>query len=519
MQRSPRSLTDTEFDLVVVGGGVYGAFAALSAARCGLATALIEGVDFGHATSANSLRTVHGGLRYLQHFDLKRMRESSVERRALMRMAPDLIDPMPFVMPTFGHGMRGPEALRVALAINDAVAFDRNAGLAPGSQLPRGRVASRTETRKLLGAVELDGYNGGAIWYDGFNHDPERLILRIVQRAAELGAQVVNHVRVDRLTIHDGRVVGVVARDEIEGRDLEVRCRFVLNAAGPWIDAVAGGRGRLFAPSLAVNLVVNRVDLGLAVGIPVGRRSRDRDAVIDSGQKTLFVLPWGRWSLVGTYHMSYTGDLLEPPPRSVAVNRLLDEIGPAARRIGVREENIVAVLSGYLPARPARGPDDEVELIKHPVVVDHERRGGPAGLMSVIGVKWTTSRLVADRAVRAVCEGLGRRLAPSIPSLGFLPDRAENGAVGGTVAVQDPRMETFIRRAVRDEMAVRLDDLVRRRTKLWLNDALDDALLEWCGNIMGTELEWTADTIAREVAFTKKMIAAMRDGSTRKRVR
>jgi glycerol-3-phosphate dehydrogenase len=420
-------------------------------------------------------------------------------------------------MPTFGHGMRGPEALRVALAINDAVAFDRNAGLASSACLPPGRVVNRSETGKLLGGLELAGYNGGAIWHDGFNHDPERLVLRIVQRAAELGAQVVNHTRVDRLTIHQGRVVGLVARDEIAQQDLEVRSRFVLNAAGPWIDAVfPSGRERLFEPSLAINLIVDRVALDLGVGIPVGRRSRDRDAVIDSGKKTLFVLPWGRWSLVGTYHMPYAGDLIDPPPRSEAVIRLLDDIGPAARRIGVCEENVVAILSGYLPARPARGPDDEVELVKHPVIVDHERSGGPAGLMSLIGVKWTTSRLVAHRAVRAVCGRLGRGVPTATLSAVLAPRAgpASNGAASaGDImpALDDGHaLHAVIRRAVREEMAMTLDDVLRRRTRLWLSDALDDALLEKCASLMGAELQWSTDTIAREVASAKTRIAGMR---------
>lgn len=510
MQRDLRSLSDTPFDLVIVGGGAYGAFAAWIAAQFGLKTALLEAVDFGHATSGSSLRTVHGGLRYLQHLDLRRMRESIRERRTLTQLAPDLIEPMPFVMPTFGRGVRSPEAFRLALALNDLIAIDRNSALPPERALPAGRVLNRAETTRMLGALRVEGFNGGALWYDGFNRDPERLLLRVVMKAVALGAHVVNHARVTRILVRDGKVVGVTVQDEIGGQVTEVRTKFVLNAAGPWADDVVGPATcgpKLVHRSLALNLIVKRVALDVAVGIPVSRRSRDSDAILNSGSWTYFVMPWGRFSLVGTYHLHSDLPSDQVHRDSDAVIRFLDELGPAAGEIGVRHDRVIGVLAGHLPARPAAGLLDDVQLIKHPVIVHHDARGGPSGLVSIVGVKWTTSRLVAERAVREICARMGMAPRHLARTVALEP----TDCWGETSAAPDVHLlETTITRATGTEMAVTLEDLIRRRTGLWLSESLDDALLYRCAAIMGRELRWSGDTIEQEVTCVRKKIERLR---------
>jgi glycerol-3-phosphate dehydrogenase len=167
MQRDLRRLADTRFDVVVVGAGFYGVAAAWDAAQRGLSVAVVDRGDFGAATSFNNFKTLHGGLRSLQSANLEQMRLFIRERRALARIVPHLVRPLPFVVPTTRHPKRSKLAMRVALAISDAVARDRNAGLAdPGLHLPPSRVVSRDEALRLNPVVSADGVTGGALWYD-----------------------------------------------------------------------------------------------------------------------------------------------------------------------------------------------------------------------------------------------------------------------------------------------------------------------------------------------------------------
>lgn len=161
MRRGIDRLASEEFDLLIVGAGIYGACAAWDASLRGLRVALIDRGDFGGATSQHSQKTIHGGLRYLQQADLKRMRESIRERRTLMRIAPQFVSPFPCVMPTYGHLTRGREALAVAMLANDLVGLDRNRIDDPAKRIPRGRTVSRRRVLELLPGIPTKGLTGG----------------------------------------------------------------------------------------------------------------------------------------------------------------------------------------------------------------------------------------------------------------------------------------------------------------------------------------------------------------------
>ncbi|HVC31237.1 MAG TPA: FAD-dependent oxidoreductase, partial [Steroidobacteraceae bacterium] len=225
MRRNVTRLSSRPYDLLVVGGGIYGACAAWEGALRGLEVALIEAADFGGATSSNSLRTLHGGLRHLQRLDLKRMRESIRERREWLRLAPHLARPLRFVLPTHGQGLRGPLVMRAALGINDIVSADRNRGVREDRRLPRGALLSEMEARAALRGIELQGCNGAAAWYDAVCHDTERLLISVIKAAADAGAHVANYVRATGLLAHHSRIRGVHARDELSGREMELRAR------------------------------------------------------------------------------------------------------------------------------------------------------------------------------------------------------------------------------------------------------------------------------------------------------
>ena len=215
---------------MVVGAGVYGAATAWDASLRGLSVALIDKADFGSGTSFNNLKTIHGGIRYLQHADFKRMRESVRERRNLMRIAPHLVHPLPFLVPTYRGGfMKSRAVMRMALVVNDLVSWDRNRLDDRQKHLPAGRALGRDECLQLAPGLESENLTGGVLWHDAQMHNSDRLTLSFVLSAAEEGAVVANFVEATNLIRARGRVVGVQARDALEDADgLEIRGKLVV---------------------------------------------------------------------------------------------------------------------------------------------------------------------------------------------------------------------------------------------------------------------------------------------------
>ena len=257
MQRDLRRLADTSFDVIVVGAGFYGVTAAWDAAQRGLSVAIIDKGDFGAATSFNNLKTLHGGLRSLQALNFTQMRLFIRERRALARILPHLVRPLPFVVPTTRNPKRSALAMRLALAVSDAVASDRNEGLSdPGTHLPDSRIVSREEALRLNPVIAPEGVTGGAVWYDYQMHSTDRVTLSFLLSAVDAGACAANYVQAQRFLQQNGRVIGVRVEDRLTSEAFAIRGTVVVNAAGPWAAVTArrsarGGARRAAAPPLA----------------------------------------------------------------------------------------------------------------------------------------------------------------------------------------------------------------------------------------------------------------------------
>lgn len=238
MKRDPNRLTDGIFDVFVIGGGIHGAAAAHASALAGYRTALTDKTDFSSATSANSLKIIHGGLRYLQHGNLKRMRHSIRSRRTMMRLAPDLVQPLRCMMPLYGHGLRGREALQIALWINDGISWDRNAGLRADVCIPSGALISRSESLRLVPHLDPKHLRGAALWFDVLAKDTERLVLSFLHSAVDHGCTAANYAPVREIRERADRCYTVTVEDLLTGRFHSVKSRFVINAAGPWFEAL-----------------------------------------------------------------------------------------------------------------------------------------------------------------------------------------------------------------------------------------------------------------------------------------
>src|SRR5579862_4731317 len=236
MVRDLDRLTARTFDVLVVGGGIYGLTIAYDAAQRGLAVALIERDDFGSGASFNHLRTIHGGLRYLQTLDLRRARESLRERRTIARIAPHAVRPLAFVLPLTRSIMRGRAAMRLGFALDRLVAFDRNRGVQPALRLPGGRVLSHGAAVERFPALRRQAFAGAAVWHDYVLLEADRLTFSFVIAATELGVALANHVEGTALVVDRRRVTGVRAIDNEGGREIEIAARLVVNATGSAVD-------------------------------------------------------------------------------------------------------------------------------------------------------------------------------------------------------------------------------------------------------------------------------------------
>jgi glycerol-3-phosphate dehydrogenase len=277
MKRDLGALGARRFDVLVVGGGIYGAACAWDAAQRGLTVALVEAGDFASGTTWNSLKTIHGGLRYLQALDVRRMRASIRERRTLLRLAPELVRPLPFVVPTYGHGLHGLEALFLGLLVNDFVAHDRNRGLPASQHLPPGRMLTRRELFDLFPELPRVRISGGALWYDAQVSSEARLVLAYLHAATEAGALAINYCEaLEILRDEAGQVRGARVRDVEGGQVFDVRAAALLNCTGPGLSTLIE-RASLPTPGVkllrAFNLVLERPGLGAhALGMRSGGR-------------------------------------------------------------------------------------------------------------------------------------------------------------------------------------------------------------------------------------------------------
>jgi glycerol-3-phosphate dehydrogenase len=484
VKRDLAALADREHDLLVVGGGIHGAAAAWDAAQRGLTVALVEAGDFGSGTSWNSMKTIHGGLRHLQRADLRSLRESVRERAALLRIAPELVRPLPFLLPLYGHGLHGREAMAAGLLAAELLSAGRNDGLPPSHRIPRSRVLSPQEVRQRVPDLDPKGLTGGAWWTDAQVDSSERLLVAFLHAAADAGAAMANRVEVTALRRKDARVAGALVRDR-EGRGtLEVRSRMVLNAAGPWSEAVAASAGIAKRPDpwlRAVNLVLRRrlVDVHALGGRGDGRH--------------LFLVPWHDRSIVGTGY-----EAAESPTADGGIEAFLAEARRAYPWAGLERGDVALVHRGVVP-----GHGGPAGLFTRGRVVDHESEDGLPGLVSVRSVKYTTARGSAEAAVDLVLRRLVRRAAPCRTAATALP-RAR--PLGGTLAER-------ARIAARDEMALHLTDAVLRRLDLGTAGAPAPEDVDTVARAMGAALGWDAARIEREKAGLCAAYAA--DGSVR----
>jgi glycerol-3-phosphate dehydrogenase len=540
---SLEALANRSFDVLVIGGGIGAACAAWDAALRGLSVALVERLDFGAGTSAQSFKMLHGGIRYLQHLDIVRLRESCGERGAFLRIAPHLTRPLPIVVPTYGLGMQSRWMFGAALVVLELASFDRNRLTRDRKRhIPRGYLMDREQVLARFPHVEPVGLTGAGVFYDGQIVNPPRAVLAIIRAAAAAGAVVTNYCEAQRLLLQNGRVVGARVQNLLQGGAFDIRAKVTVNATGPFAPSLARRFGNLplnVPLSRDMAVVVRRV-LDPDMAITLQTKYRDPDAVLSRGNRHLFIAPWREsYTLMGVNSRVYTEDAYDLKVTEKEIGGFLDELNEACPALAVRREEVTVVNAGLLPFGENNPDSKDLSFGKRSQIVDHATAGGPEGLITGMSVRWTMGRQLGENVIDLAEQKLGRMRTQSrtavTPVWGgdiesvedyarqirrelpeFVSDAQaarlfrDYGTDWKAVATGDalaegtlPATDYFVsevRHAVRSELAVTLADVVMRRLDLGTAECPAEAALTRCAAVMAEELGWDQARREREIA-------------------
>ena len=532
MIRDPDELGGCRFDVLVLGGGVYGLTIACDAAERCLSVALIERDDFGCGASFNHLRTIHGGLRYLQSLDIGRARESVRERRTIARIAPHAVKPLPFALPLYRSFTRGKLAMRLGFCLDRLVSVGRNRGVPASHRLPGGRVYSRGSAIQHFPGLKRQALTGAAVWYDYLTVEPDRLTFSWAKAAAGHGAVLVNHMEAVELLKEGGRVAGARARDTIGARTIDVSARVTVNATGAALDRLLEPIGAATrTPMIKTMNLVTRRDAGEE---SLGGRS-------PSG-RYLFMVPWRERALFGTWEAGRVSDACDTAVSDSEVAAFVGELNHAFPALDLTFADITLVHRGVVPAAVRGG---KAGLEGHDQIRDHAAEG-TEGLVSVAGTKYTTARAVAERVTDLLMQKLQRAPVTCRTATTLLPGGgtrdvglaiaearreydeglptdtiphliAAYGSQYGDVlnlTTARPELKARVARsspvigaelvlAARSEMAVTLADAMIRRTPVGALGYPGDDAVSRGADLVGAEHRWSEDRKRAEIAAMK----------------
>jgi glycerol-3-phosphate dehydrogenase len=432
------------FDVVVIGAGVNGLGIARDAALRGLRVALLEQDDICSGVSAWSGRLVHGGLRYLEHYDFALVRESLRERELLFRLAPHLVKPVRLLMPFYSHNRRSPKLIRLGMMIYDGLSFDKKTG--------RHEILSREGILRRFTGIGPDGLTGSAVFTDGQVEAAERLCVELGVAAAGEGAVIRTKARVEEpLHDADGTVCGVRFRDlsrDGDGELHDVRAKVILNVAGPWIDRVfrreAPGQPRLNGGTKGSHLIVDPFP-----GAPT-------DVVYYESQadgRLVLVIPWMGRYMLGTTDIRFEDDPDEARCDTDEMAYILGEVNTLVPGANLTPDDVLYTFSGVRPLPYA--PDKSESAVPRTHIL-HEHGAGLKGVVTVVGGKLTTYRQLAEDAVDDAFTRLGRKapkcVTRNLPFPGSLDDpaplRADLVAAGVSERTADRLLSLYGRRAI-----------------------------------------------------------------------
>ena len=471
-----RAAEQTDWDIIIIGGGATGLGTAVDAASRGYRTLLLDAHDFAKGTSSRSTKLVHGGVRYLEQGRIGLVREALVERSRMVRNAPRWVKPLSFVVPVYTVW----DKLKLRIGLTAYSLLAGRFGLGPV------RVLSVDETLEALPAVKREGLLGGVAYMDA-QFDDATLAVALAQTVHDQGGLALNYVPVTGLAMSEGRVSGVSARDLITGRALEFTAKVVVNAAGVWVDSIRRMAqpevAPMVSPSQGVHLVVD------ARWLP-----GDQAMLVPETEdgRVLFMIPWLGRVLLGTTDTPLDQLPIEPIAHEDEIDFILREAGQCLEKAPTRAD----VLSVFAGLRPLISTDPEAstsELSReHVIRVEHQ------SLITIAGGKWTTYRQMAEEVVDEAIKAGG--LTPRSCKTQALALHTELPEAGERLHPELDLTEGQVRHAVRKQFALTVEDvLARRHRALFLDAAAAIAIAPEVARIMADELDRDALWIATQV--------------------
>ncbi len=514
------------FDVIVIGGGINGAGIAREATRHGYKTLLVEKLDFGSGTTSRATRLIHGGLRYLEHGEFALVYESLGEREALVREEPHLVRPLRLLVPVYRGDARPAWMVRIGLLLYDLLSFRKS--------LPRNRAMPLAKLAAYEPALEREGLSAAYTMSDAQVEFPERLVIEAVREMTDQGGVALNHTEAVKLISPGGVLHGLMVRDAYGGESAQIDAKVVINAAGPWVDGVlAGSDAERHDP-----LIGGTKGSHLVVDWP-GGPTHPIFASAKSDGRPFFILPWYRYTLVGTTDLRWDGDPATAQCTSEELRYLLDEATRLFPSTPLRRDDVLYTYCGVrpLPFMPSGTPESKIP--RSHFIIDQAKRGGPNGLLSIVGGKLTTYRALARMSISVIAKHVSPSIAagadvrePGSETAGLVTDAsswtpsggagrvieedpfvlyggragevraliAAGPALGERICEHNPEILAQVAYAVEREQAITLADVLLRRLPVgWSRcHALDGAAR--AAAVMAERLLWSADRIPREIA-------------------
>ncbi|MDH4263064.1 MAG: glycerol-3-phosphate dehydrogenase/oxidase [Spirochaetia bacterium] len=538
MKRDIEALKNNKFDVLIIGGGITGAAIAWDAALRGLKVALIEKNDFGHATSSATSKMIHGGLRYLENFEFSVVRESLRERRLLEKNIPHIAFPLPFLLPVYDYLPISRFLLKTGLFFYDLLSFDKNELPYSEKFLPNHQWVSKETVTKLEPRINTRGLKGGYLYYDVLNKFPERSNMEYILSASEKNAVIANYVEFQSFIFNKSntqKVEGVYAIDKLTNQEFKIESDIVINAGGPWVDKVLSKLSRKtpqkIVRSKGIHLLLPRINKDCALTFST------------KDNKHFFIIPWLNYTLIGTTDDKFTGDLDDVKVTKSEAQELLNLV----KSYYPADVGLSSVVHAYAGIRPLVVGDENESTYsvsrKHEII-DHQKTDNIAGLFSVIGGKWTTSRALAeimiDRVFKKSNKNFIKSKTKNTPLVGgrfkgsF--ENALTDAIKKTNSSMDPKLTEHlfsyygceyekivariesnikskkyidkvsfltvaeIEHAVEYESAVKLSDFLMRRNNIGNTGVPEPDILREITDAMGNLLGWNAKMKTQEIS-------------------
>jgi len=546
------SLENDHFDVVVVGGGVSGAWISLHCSSLGFKTAIVERGDFAGETSSASSKLLHGGIRYLQQLQFGKVRESTMERAAYLFAAPHLSSPIPFIVPTYRDLKRSKFLLRCGITAYQLLGLGQNT-IAP--------IKHQYDTRIMhLSAAELDAIcdishldHTGAIAFPEFHmHDSERTVWAIIDSARALGATAVNYLTATEILVNENTSYGIQIRDNESGKQFPVKGKLVINAAGPWVDSLnlaprkaSGGdevKPLIHNYAAGAHVITRQITSEHAIAISTKQKSV---AAIDRGGRHIFIIPWRGYSLIGTSYRETDDPDSTGNVSTEDLYQLLEAVNDTLPATQLTANDIVSAYVGLYPLRTETQLKATYQGTGEYKILDHSVEDGIDGLITSLGAKFTTGRILAEKTTRLAEAKLNANRMPSSTSLKIrlasaayddlktftrqqidvLANRLTTAQIKHLITLYGSHISEFIEYiddqpdaielvkpvlngqpdilgqvawAIDRELAIHLDDVLLRRTSLGLLGITPVAMSK-VAELMAKRLGWKADQYKVEI--------------------